>query len=82
MLLLSNIWLVLLLLHRGQASPELAQTYYEVFASYDVYPPLTPNSTIWQTNATRPVEVVIGSIFVSVDTIDPGNSEFTVTSRR
>ena len=65
---------------------ETAQIYKEIFASYHVFPPLTSNSSIWQDSnyeAARlhPIQVVVGTVFTSVDEISPGDSRFTVSSR-
>jgi len=61
---------------------EVAAIYKDVFSSYAVFPPITDSYTVWQDpNLTRPIEVAIGTVFTSIDTIDPGNSEFSVSSR-
>jgi len=68
---------------QAETQSDLASIYEDVFFSYQVWPPMSANATVWKTkNATRPIEVVLGLAFVSIDTIDPGDSEFTVTSRQ
>ena len=66
---------------------ELAEIYLDAFLSFAVFPPLNDDPSIWIAGdgdietpiATKPVTVVIQSLIVSVDSIDPGSSEFSVT---
>lgn len=67
---------------------DLSSRWFSAFGQYSVFPPVNDDPDIWITDdgdgnrgGIRPVEVALGVVFASIDTILPGSSEFTITSQ-
>jgi len=87
-MMLSSL-LLLLWFARGvetQANPgehDLGQLYYDVLSSYNVFPPLDTGETFNSEDVSiDPIQAVFSLVLVSVDVISPGQSYFSVSTRK
>jgi hypothetical protein len=66
---------------KGESSEETAEYILSVLAQYPVFPAIDPDPSIWTTGDLKPIEVFPIQTILSIDTISPGSSEFTATTR-
>lgn len=61
----------------------MAAKYIIAFGSYLAFPPLNDDPSIWTDPSIviKPITVAVGTLVVSIDTIEPGDSEFSVTTQ-
>jgi len=71
----------LLLINPVTNADDNAAYLLDLALTYPAYPPIDPDPSIWTEGNVKPIDVYVFQKILSVNSISPGSSEFTATTR-
>ena len=71
----------LLFINPVTSADDNAAYLLDLALSYPAYPPIDPDPSIWTEGAIKPIDVYVLQNILSINSISPGSSEFTATTR-